>query len=725
MELSRLLLKTLSIGMDALFRASEAKIRPHGLENIPSQPSLFVVNHFTRLETTFLPYLIDKYTGRYAISLAHHSFFSGRFGRFMERVGAVSTKDPDRDKIFIRALLTGQYHAIIFPEGQMVKDKKIIEKGKYWIYNMGIRRPPHRGSAIIALQSQLYREKIRRMHERGDVDGIARFSEYFGFEAGDIETIIGHDTNIVPVNITYYPVRARNNAIKRLVDRFMGPVSDRFEEEIEVEGTMVIDGVDIDINFGTPICMAEYFREHRRLRRAVESPKSYIDSDEIRHDRPFRKIDVALTFRYMDSIYRMTTVNHDHIFSYILSMIPRDRIPEIDFKNRAFLAIERIRTLGLANYHTSIDRKQYYLLTDDGHDKYNSFIETAISERLISRKNGIIVKNKEKMRMPYQFHLIRKMNIIEVLKNEIEPLTEVVRTLDRLMLPLPFTIRRRIRNHFIQLDRRLFEEDYTNNFITGETKPERIGRPEFRRRLFRRRGVLLVHGYMAAPEEMREIAESLHRSGYSVYLCRLRGHGTSPEDLAGIRWEKWYDSVSRAYIVMKNSVRRFAIIGFSTGAGLALLQASRGEKQYCGVISINAPLRLQNIASRFSSAVVFWNTLLAKMNIKKGKMEFVENNPENPHINYFRNPVSGVNELAKLMRVVEENLKHISIPTLIVQGSEDPVVNPSSAAEIFERVGTEEKELVKIFTKRHGIVRGKESHQVLRIILNFFDFIFR
>jgi esterase/lipase len=244
------------------------------------------------------------------------------------------------------------------------------------------------------------------------------------------------------------------------------------------------------------------------------------------------------------------------------------------------------------------------------------------------------------------------------------------------------------------------------------------------RRFFRKRGVILVHGYMAAPEEMRVLAEALHREGYNVYLTRLRGHGTSPDDLAGIRWEKWYDSVSRAYIIMKNRVKKMAIIGFSTGAGLALLQASQSGKNYSGIVSISAPLRLQNIASRFSSAVVMWNSFLKKIHLKKGAMEFVQNDPENPQINYHRNPVSGVSELGKLMKVVEDRLKYIDIPALVIQGSEDPVVNPESAEEIFAKIGTDDKDLVRVTSHRHGIVRGEESAQVIRLVLDFLENVF-
>jgi esterase/lipase len=285
-------------------------------------------------------------------------------------------------------------------------------------------------------------------------------------------------------------------------------------------------------------------------------------------------------------------------------------------------------------------------------------------------------------------------------------------------------IRRKIRNHFIELEDQLFEQDYQQYYIKDESKPRNIGKPFFLKHFFSKKGVILVHGYMAAPEEIRPLADYLYKKSYNVYGVRLRGHGTAPEDLAGRSWQKWYDSVSRAYIIMKNSMKSFAIGGFSTGAGIALLQASNKPGRFAGVISINAPLKLQDISSRFSSVVVAWNKLLSKINASKGKRDFITNDPENPHINYLRNPVSRINELEKLMNLVEERLKYIKDPTLVIQGSEDPVVNPVSGREILEKLGTPKKELIRIDANHHGILRGKEAQQVNAKVLEFLKSIF-
>ncbi len=244
--------------MDAIFTASDADIRVHGLENVPPKNVLYVVNHFTRIETAFLPYTIHKYTGQLMFSLAAAEFFGGRLGQILQKMGGISTKNPDRDKILTNALLTGTASVVIYPEGQMIKDKKLIEKGKYLVYNAGIRRPPHTGAAKIALRVELFRQVIKRLHEEQRYDELEKIKKKFDFKNEEIIDIITGSTHIVPVNITYYPIRAKNNFIKKMVERFTGETKGRIAEELEIEGTMLASGVDIDVNFGKAIRVNEY-----------------------------------------------------------------------------------------------------------------------------------------------------------------------------------------------------------------------------------------------------------------------------------------------------------------------------------------------------------------------------------------------------------------------------------------------------------------------------------
>jgi esterase/lipase/1-acyl-sn-glycerol-3-phosphate acyltransferase len=724
LNISNAMIRSIMMAMDVVFKASGTDVRLHGTENVPDQPVLYVVNHFTRMETIIMPYIIKKHIKKYPISLADSSFFVGKLGDVMNRGGGISTTNPDRDTILINALLTDSHPVIIFPEGQMMKDKKIIEKGKYLINTATGRRPPHTGAGRIALRSQFIREELRILSERNDQESIAQVAAHFGFDPGEVNKILGKETVIVPVNITYYPVRARDNAISRLVNRFVDDVSLPMKEEMQVEGSMLMEGVDIDINLGKPIAVRKYLAEGSGIAEMLTDQGLYLDPAELKYAAPFKKIYVDMMYEYMRAIYEMTTVNHDHLASYIIMKYLKISFAESDLKNRIYLAIEHLMKTGISHYHQTLNAEQIHLLSDDVHKKYENFMSDAIADNLLSRQDGMITRNQERFSKTYEFQTIRKDNIIEVFKNEIEPLKPLTTGLDRLMLFPAGFIRQKIKKQFLEQDLQIFAEDYSQHYIEGESKPKTIGVPFLRHFFLRSRGVILVHGYLAAPEEIQPLAEFLYKNGYSVYGARLRGHGTAPEDLASHDWREWYESVNRAYIIMKNTMKSFAIIGFSTGAGLALLQAANKPGRFAGVISINGPARLQDSSAKYSPLVVGWNKILSVLGMKRGKMEYVVNEPENPQINYLRNPVRGVYELERLMRYVKSRLADVNCPVLVIQGSADPVVNPVSGADIFSRLGTPDKQLVQISADRHGILRGDASDEVKEKVLMFLKRVF-
>ena len=303
MNISNSLIKIIELALDTLIKISGSDIRLHGNRNVPDQPVLYVINHFTRLETILMPYIIIKNMKKYPISLADYSFFSGRMSTFMDMVGAISTTDPNRDTILINALLTDCHPVIIFPEGQIIKDKKIIEKGKYIVYNAGLRRPPHSGAAQIALRTEFIREKLRVFHVRGDDSAIARLATHFGFDPADVDKIINKETYIIPVNITYYPVRARENALSKLANRFVNNISTEFQEEMEVEGPIIMGRVDIDINFGKPMLIKKYITTSSGMSKMLADNNPYLNPEEFKKLVPFRKICIRMRYDYMNAIY--------------------------------------------------------------------------------------------------------------------------------------------------------------------------------------------------------------------------------------------------------------------------------------------------------------------------------------------------------------------------------------------------------------------------------------
>lgn len=712
--MNRFAYRTTGLAIKAISNLSKARIHLHSEENIPGGSIIFVINHFTRLETVLLPYLIHRLTRVPVWSLADAELFNGRLSRFLEQMGAVSTKNPDRDRLIVKTLLDGAANWIIFPEGGMVKNMKVMERGRFMISWAAGKRPPHTGAATLGIRTEFYRERMRYMSARDPLE-CDRLMQLFKIDA--IEPVLKRSTHILPVNLTYYPVRARDNILIDIARRLVDELPERLLEELMTEGSMLLSGVDIDVRFGNPIPVSESLKR-AAIAQDIRSSSRFDFDDPLTSRNVMRREALALMNRYMTAIYSMTTVNHDHLFASLLKHTPFGRIDRADLCRRAFLLATRLQETKALHLHRRLAGDQLHLLTDDRHGIAADFIALALEKGNLKQGDGHYIKNRRSFSSPYRFHRARIDNPIDVMANAAVPLRELQRKVRRIAWMPSFWVRRSVRGHLLKEALKEFEADYQNYHVPNESKPEEVGRPFLVPGRRNALGVVLCHGYMAAPLEVKGLADYLGRLGYWVYAPRLRGHGTSPEDLATRSYQDWVRSVDRGYAIISSICRTVVAGGFSTGAGLALDLAAR-VKGLAGVFAISAPVRLKDFNARFAPAVDAWNRLMEMAGRSGAKMEFVENRPENPHINYLRNPVSGVREIERLMDDLEPRLNGIEIPALVVQSSEDPVVDPRGSEKIFKHLGGRDKKYVVFSLKRHGILIGERAEMVYQAVGEF------
>jgi esterase/lipase/1-acyl-sn-glycerol-3-phosphate acyltransferase len=694
-----------------------------GLEKLPRQPIMFVANHFTRAETFFIPYLIYKHTGRQVRCLADSSLYHGALGKFLESVGTISTKHKNRDNVILKDLITGEFDWMIYPEGSMVKSKEIKrEQGfvNYTPYRIG---PVRTGSAVLALKSQLYREDLIEA-AKNNVKNLEDFEKSIGVSYRDYFREIS--THIVPLNITYYPLRPGENKIQKLVARLVKKIPKQVAEELEIEGNFLL-GAEININFGDAIDLGTYVKSARDLIYQIPIIKSETKANLI-----LRYFKSRLTNDFMGKIYSDIQVNLDHLFSATLSLANEPEIEISRLKRIIYLSGVMIQKCGKYRLNHSIfEENLFKIFLDEPHTQFDSVFELAKKQGMIEEVGDGKIKIKKLLfEKKYDFHEIRLENSLHVIANEFF-LLDVASDIVRRNVNIPDDkLRQKVFAEIYARDLEIFNSDYQIYFDPKFSKEKLVGAPFFldsrpkTASRVRRVGVIIAHGYKSAPKEVEALAQFLNGFGFKIYAPRLKGHGTAPINLKDVSWEDWYDSMQRGYAALQNICSKIIFIGFSTGGLLALLSCARknhDSKKLLGVVSINAALRLRDFKAAMVPGINLWNEMLEKFHIEKGRFEYVDDVPENPHINYSRNYLKAVEQLEDLMNICEKNLHAIFTKALIIQGNRDPVVNPISGKIIQEKISSAEKQLVEVNFSNHVIINGDRKEEVFEVVRDFFS----
>ncbi len=81
--------------------------------------------------------------------------------------------------------------------------------------------------------------------------------------------------------------------------------------------------------------------------------------------------------------------------------------------------------------------------------------------------------------------------------------------------------------------------------------------------------VLLLHGFIASPFEVRPVAAALHAAGYTVLTPLIDGFGGGAAVANALPSSRWRGAVDAAVEDLSLCHREIALIGFSLGGGLA------------------------------------------------------------------------------------------------------------------------------------------------------------
>ncbi len=700
-------------------------IKLHDEGNATQVGQIFLFNHFSRFETFIPQYLIHQKTGAYCRSIASPEFFNDDiFADYLRSVGVVPSNMPNLFTFMASEILHGR-KLILFPEGGMVKDKRVLDAtGNFSIYSrMALeRRKQHRGAAVIALAVDAFKTTLLSDFSVGRYKKIEHWAEQLGFASS--EALMAQaitPTLIVPANITFYPIRSDSNYLNRLAHKLNNKIDGRFSEELLIETNLLVKHTDMDIHYGQVLNMSDYWKpwEKWALPHAVHhfsslnelfelKPKRFSLASKI-HSIGMQKKAYKVRDDYMKSMYQAVSVHLSHIASHLIILLYRQgfkRIERAVFHKMLYLCVKKIQSSDTYYCHRSLKNpREYGVLLEGGSSRLKHFLLTIKQHNLVFIQNNDYVLNPTIVKN-FGFDQVRTHNIISVYSNEIAPLRHITRLIQHILKTHDKTTAKDLA--LLRYDDQLMAFQWDKAFynrpqyqaineqqtMTQDANWFHLEAPDTAP------AVLLVHGLLASPAEMKSLGERLNKQGYRVMGVRLKGHGTSPWDLKNTTWRDWMASVMRGYHILSAYTDNIHIVGFSTGALLALLLAKEHALQ--SITSVSAPINFQNKHAA-------WISLLHKTNkvtslVKNhGIFPFKENNTEHPEINYRHIPVRALYQLQKLIKQVEKPL-NIDAPVHFMHADQDPLINPDSMDFLSRHLANKNHTITSIHANRHGII---------------------
>ncbi|MCK5539326.1 MAG: 1-acyl-sn-glycerol-3-phosphate acyltransferase [Deltaproteobacteria bacterium] len=696
--------KTTGLAVKILTAFSKARITLHNEKDLPKGGSIFVINHFTRLETLLLPYHISKLLNKPVWSLASSEFFGGLMGRYLEQVGAVSIGDPERDKLIIKSLVGENAAWIVFPEGRMVKNRKVVDRGNFMVTAERGKYPPRTGAAALAWRAEILRRRLLAFKD-SQTAGFAALATVFDLPP---EASVTESINIVPVNVSYYPLRFTDTILSRFSTMLEDKLSSRMLEEVMVESSMLLSGVDIDIRFGEALPVADSVKKFF----GAKTP-------DFVNDKKSKRVLKKLTDDAMAAIYGLTTVNLDHLLAALLYKTSGRSFAEIDFRRRSFLAVtSKGRALGIY-HHQDLKNSQVDLLLGKDGGRITDLLELAeekgflqvsgeVDEKIGSSKSRLRFLEPGKDSGTDAFHRVRLENPFLVMANAIEPLPALQQLLRRLSWTPAWYLRRLVGKRLLKLmeqtyldDRKPFQED-------SELCPLAVGNYY----LVTRRaqvGIVLIHDWLTTPQSLKRLADYLGRQGFLVLVPRLPGHATVAADLEKRGYEQWQTAVDEAYAYVRCFCPKVVVCGVGSSVALALSLAARGHEM----------LALLALFPTFGSS----RQLLSEAPLEDKEDEITPDHTDLPQSNcaYQSFPASSRRQLKKMLVQAAKNLPLVETPLMMLQAYAADKADRQNTHKYFDKLASPEKELLLLSSAELDSLITGTSHGGRALV----DFILR
>lgn len=246
-------------------------------------------------------------------------------------------------------------------------------------------------------------------------------------------------------------------------------------------------------------------------------------------------------------------------------------------------------------------------------------------------------------------------------------------------------------------------------------------------------GVFLIHGLGGTQYDLGSMHKRLKNAGFVTHSLTLPGHGTNPQDLAGVTAENWIDAVIAKYREVKDQHPRLHLMGMCMGSILAAVIAQREKHTKGNLVMLAPPVFIDGWATPWYRGL---RPLLYLIPGVGRAMKIEEEDPfgikneqlraivkakfergENFHYRWV--PLECIRQVDRLREILKKGAKDIRCQTLVVHAREDELTSLRSANFLVETIGGARARMVIVENSYHMICVDNDREIVAKNVLEF------
>lgn len=235
--------------------------------------------------------------------------------------------------------------------------------------------------------------------------------------------------------------------------------------------------------------------------------------------------------------------------------------------------------------------------------------------------------------------------------------------------------------------------------------------------------VAIAHGAGEHSGRYGHVAQRLVDEGFAVYAIEHRGHGRSQGTRALIdRIDNAVADLDKLIVLAGHAHPGTPVflLGHSMGGTIALRYALAHQQRLAGLVLSGPLAALQaapahvRVAAIVLSAIAPRTPLIAvDPSLVSRDQSVVDHYRADPLVHHGKLPVRTVAELAGAIEAFPEAVGAITVPTLIMYGTDDGLCPPRGSVMLSERIGSRDKTLNAYPGLYHEILNEPERDQVL------------